>query len=334
MAQYSDSAVVEATQKGFLEQFANTLQTVAEGTFAMLADPNLKVSPALIETYTDLSSALPMLLTTPHVVGCSKWSSGLTGELAILMTNETTALMGSAMMGDPPPADFKIVGDVELSAIGEVFSQLTSSTGSQLAQQLGQSVDVSSVQVFNDAADTLLTQLSSLQAEPVVVLKLDISGSSSIPSSTLLIIFNQALIPSTPEPVIEKEPPPVEQAASSHSGFATNPKIDSPVTVQPVQFQSFDTGNSPQPVHNKNLDLVMDVKLNLTVELGRSELPIKDVLELTRGSVIELNRIAGEAVDLYVNGKMIAKGEVVIIEDNFGLRITSIISPADRLKGL
>ena len=78
----------------------------------------------------------------------------------------------------------------------------------------------------------------------------------------------------------------------------------------------------------------MDVCLNLTVELGRTELPIEDILELTRGSVIELNRVAGEPVDLYANGKMIAKGEVVVIEDNFGLRITSIVSPADRLRGL
>ena len=107
-----------------------------------------------------------------------------------------------------------------------------------------------------------------------------------------------------------------------------------PVTVQPVEFPSFDHHVSSHGSINKNLELVMDVSLNLTVELGRAELPIKEVLELTRGSVIELNRVAGESVDLYANGKMIAKGEVVVIEDNFGLRITSIVSPADRLRGL
>jgi flagellar motor switch protein FliN/FliY len=85
---------------------------------------------------------------------------------------------------------------------------------------------------------------------------------------------------------------------------------------------------------NRNLALVMDVSLGLTVELGKTTLPIKEILELTRGSVIELQRVAGEAVDLMANGKLIAKGEVVVIEDNFGLRITSIISPEDRLRGL
>jgi flagellar motor switch protein FliN len=101
-----------------------------------------------------------------------------------------------------------------------------------------------------------------------------------------------------------------------------------------VEFASFDQQPNIYGEENKNLQLVMDVTLNLTVELGKTELSIKEVLELTRGSVIELERVAGEPVDLMANGKLIAKGEVVVIEDNFGLRITSIISPADRLRGL
>ena len=110
--------------------------------------------------------------------------------------------------------------------------------------------------------------------------------------------------------------------------------MQNPVTVQPVQFQPLDGQPSFYGEMNKNLELVMDVSLSLTVELGKTEISIKEVLELTRGSVIELDRVAGEPVDLLANGKLIAKGEVVVIEDNFGLRITSIVSPADRLRGL
>jgi flagellar motor switch protein FliN/FliY len=115
-------------------------------------------------------------------------------------------------------------------------------------------------------------------------------------------------------------------------GFASRP--ENPVTVQPVQFSAFDQSPNLYGDSNRNLDLVMDIGLNLTVELGKTEISIKEVLELTRGSVIELDRIAGEPVDLFANGKLIAKGEVVVIEDNFGLRITSIVSPAERLRGL
>lgn len=106
------------------------------------------------------------------------------------------------------------------------------------------------------------------------------------------------------------------------------------VTVQPVKFASFEDLSQIQGETNKNLDILMDIKLQLTVELGRTELPIKKVLELTRGSIIELEKVAGEPVELYANGKLVAHGEVVVIEDNFGLRITTITEPEDRLKGI
>ncbi|MDD3436054.1 MAG: flagellar motor switch protein FliN [Candidatus Gastranaerophilales bacterium] len=106
------------------------------------------------------------------------------------------------------------------------------------------------------------------------------------------------------------------------------------VTVQSVKFASFEDLGQAQGEINKNLEILMDIKLQMTVELGRTELPIKKVLELTRGSIIELEKVAGEPVELYANGKLVAHGEVVVIEDNFGLRITSITEPEDRLSGL
>ena len=108
-----------------------------------------------------------------------------------------------------------------------------------------------------------------------------------------------------------------------------------PTNVQPIHYSAFDA-NTPslQGDQQENMSLLMDINLNLHVELGRTHLSIKNILELTRGSVVELDRVAGESVDLYANGKLIARGEVVVIEDNFGLRVTSIVSPAERLKGL
>ena len=109
---------------------------------------------------------------------------------------------------------------------------------------------------------------------------------------------------------------------------------ESPVTVQPVQFASFEDLEQVQGPQNQNLNILLDIKLQLTVELGRTELPIKKVLELTKGSIVTLNKAAGEPVELYANGKLIAYGEVVVIEDNFGLRITHITDPAKRLNSL
>jgi flagellar motor switch protein FliN/FliY len=111
-------------------------------------------------------------------------------------------------------------------------------------------------------------------------------------------------------------------------------ETQSTVTVQPVQFASFEDLDQVQGPQNQNLNILLDVKLQLTVELGRTELPIKKVLELTKGSIVTLNKAAGEPVELYANGKLIAYGEVVVIEDNFGLRITHITDPAKRLNSL
>jgi len=83
-----------------------------------------------------------------------------------------------------------------------------------------------------------------------------------------------------------------------------------------------------------NIDLLLDVPLQITVELGRTRMLIKDVLELGIGSVVELNKLAGESVEVFVNNKLIAKGEVVVIDENFAVRITSIINPQDRLQAL
>lgn len=96
------------------------------------------------------------------------------------------------------------------------------------------------------------------------------------------------------------------------------------VNVQPAQFQTF-TGNVPVGYGPENIDLIMDVPLEVTVELGRTSKSIKEILDFTPGTIIELNRIAGEPIDVLVNGKYVAKGEVVIIEESYGIRITDII---------
>ena len=103
--------------------------------------------------------------------------------------------------------------------------------------------------------------------------------------------------------------------------------------VQNVQFPNFDQKPS-DALETKNLDLLMDIPLQVTVELGRTKRVIKDILELSPGSIIELDKLAGEPVDILINNKPIAKGEVVVIEENFGVRVTDILSQWDRLQKL
>lgn len=104
-----------------------------------------------------------------------------------------------------------------------------------------------------------------------------------------------------------------------------NQNMGQPVNVQPAQFSAFAGGNlgTYQP---ENIDLIMDVPLEVTVELGRTTKSISDILDLGPGKIIELNKLAGEPIDVLVNGKYVAKGEVVVIEESFGVRITEIVN--------
>ena len=103
------------------------------------------------------------------------------------------------------------------------------------------------------------------------------------------------------------------------------PMMGQPVNVQPAQFTAFSGGNfgTYQP---ENIDLIMDVPLEVTVELGRTKKSISDILDFGPGKIIELNKIAGEPIDVLFNGKYVAKGEVVVIEESFGVRITEIVN--------
>jgi flagellar motor switch protein FliN/FliY len=105
------------------------------------------------------------------------------------------------------------------------------------------------------------------------------------------------------------------------------------VNVQPVEFSNL-TGGMNTHADETNLNLLLDIPLKVTVELGRTQKVIKDILELSLGSIIELDKLAGEPVDILVNNKLIAKGEVVVIDENFGVRVTDIVSQWDRIQKL
>lgn len=112
---------------------------------------------------------------------------------------------------------------------------------------------------------------------------------------------------------------------------AESPVDDSQPIVQKAAFDNLKPEGQPE---TQNLDLLMDVTLPISIELGRTSMAIENILNLSPGSVVELDKLAGEPVDLLVNNKLLAKGEVVVIDENFGVRITSMISPQDRIRNL
>lgn len=122
-----------------------------------------------------------------------------------------------------------------------------------------------------------------------------------------------------------------EAAAQPAAGAASSAEKISAASV----FQAISpdvAGLTPEAA--KNLELVMDIPIQLTVELGRTRMPIRNLLQLAQGSVVELNELAGEPLDVFVNGCLVAQGEVVVVNEKFGIRLTDIITPSERLKKL
>ncbi len=101
----------------------------------------------------------------------------------------------------------------------------------------------------------------------------------------------------------------------------------------PAVFEEFDNSGGRTKTHH-DIDLVLDIPVQLTVELGRTKLPIRNLLQLTQGSVVELDGLAGEPMNVLVNGCLIAQGEVVVVNEKFGIRLTDVITPSERIKRL
>lgn len=126
-------------------------------------------------------------------------------------------------------------------------------------------------------------------------------------------------------------PPADDWGAAMAEQTAATPPSSAP--AQPHVFQQLGAEAGPGAVHN-DLDMIMDIPVQLTVELGRTKMPIKNLLQLAQGSVVELSGLAGEPLDVLINGFLIAQGEVVVVNEKLGIRVTDIITPSERLRRL
>lgn len=143
---------------------------------------------------------------------------------------------------------------------------------------------------------------------------------------------NVAQMPSPPPVAPTFTAPPAAPTFTAPPAVPVSVMPGQGVAVQPAQFAPLAGGYQAKEI--ANIDLILDVPLQITVELGKTRKTIREILALTPGSVVELDKLAGEPVDLLVNGKLLAKGEVVVIDENFGVRVTDIISPVERVTNL
>lgn len=124
-----------------------------------------------------------------------------------------------------------------------------------------------------------------------------------------------------------------EQKQAKQENNQESDPVDTP-GYQPAEFQDLEADSANRPNDNANLDMILDIPVTISLEIGRAKISIRNLMQLNQGSVVELDRLAGEPLDVLVNDTLIAHGEVVMVNEKFGIRLTDVISAAERVQNL
>ena len=299
----------------------------------------------------------------PYVAIQVNYTAGLSGMNLLVIKKSDAAIIADLMLGGDgtdPNEDF---GEIHLSAVQEAMNQMMGSAATSMSTMFNKKVDISPPTInlldmmvnqgseyipdnellikvsfdliVGDLIDSSIMQLLPLEFGKELVASL---MGSSVEEETAAVVEMVAPIAQREAPVQPQVSPERAQQSQQQTNTGYNAGQQTPMRaqqpqVQQAQFASFET---PELTHSeaKNLDLLLDIPLQVTVELGRTQRSVKEILEMSSGSIIELDKLAGEPVDILVNSRLIAKGEVVVIDENFGVRITDILSQSERLNNL
>ena len=279
-----------------------------------------------------------------------KYTAGLDGANILILREQDVKVITDLMMGGDGTNTEGELSELHLSAISEAMNQMMGSSATSLSSMLGRMIDISPPEA---SLLNLLEQRKPSDIAPFLEgafvkiafrMQIDDLVDSTImqlypidfaKSLYQMFIGNQEPEVSAPEPAPAPAPEPSPYVPPTVEPTpATMPQMGMPqmamppqqnLNIQPAQFQSFNQDFSAMP-SRENIGLIMDVPLEVTVELGRTKKSIAEILDFAPGTIIELNRIAGEPIDVLVNGKFVAKGEVVVIEESFGIRVTEIVN--------
>jgi flagellar motor switch protein FliN/FliY len=318
----SSFADLSPMEKDTLGELANISMGAAATTLSTLAGKKTEITTPKIDIVT--WEELQKKYSESYVFVAIDYKVGLEGKCFFILHQRDAGVLVDLMMGgdgNNPPPD---LNDLHLSAISEVTNQMMGSATTSLSEMLHKRIEV-----FSPIINVANLQENNLFAKEdqnyLVTVAFDLTIENLVDSETVQLLpisFAKQIVSELyKEGNLNNEQPEVVNSGS--------PKH---VEVTSAQFPAFSKEKGSQSVCPSSLDLIMDIGLQLSVELGRTKKRIKEILELTNGSIVELDKLAGEPVDILINDKLLAKGEVVIIDENFGVRVTEIVSPEDRIK--
>jgi len=341
------SQILTSEEADAIGEIGNIIMGTGATTLSTLINKKVVITTptVTITTIKELAKQYPI----PFVAAEVKYTEGLEGTNILIIQERDVKIITDLMMGgDGTNIDGEIT-EIHTSALGEVMNQMMGSACTSLSTMFHKNVLISPPNTFimdfsSEFPYTLFDsdeQIVNVTFNMVVEGLIDSYMMQLLPIDFAKDLLSNLLDVNEPQQTVIDEPPQQQYETLSvpESGIeqrlgstpVNEPKAK-PVDVRPVSFQPLE--ERPAKDERSNIDIILDVPLQVSVELGRTRKLIKEILALGSGSVIELDRMAGEPVDILVNGKIIAKGEVVVIDDSFGVRITDIISPDKRISNL
>ncbi|PNR92494.1 flagellar motor switch phosphatase FliY [Petrotoga sp. 9PWA.NaAc.5.4] len=289
-----------------------------------------------------------------YVVVTVEYKRGLYGMNTLVLPSNLTNIIANVMLGKDPFETIEEINEISLSAVSEAMNQMMGTASTALSEFIKTNIDISPpvTQTLDFSNPTTEFPPIETDKEAYVIsikFKVKITGIAETFFWQFVPVKFAKKIKDFVDKVYqtskneEKEVSPEisnesYQAKRKQTSNSSNSKIskEDTVKVNPVEFEEF--GRQEETISQKidfsKLELLMDVPLEIKVELGSVKMTLREILELHEGSLIQLNKLAGEPLDIYANERLIARGEVVVIDENFGIRVTEIVSLRERMKTL
>ena len=304
----------------------------------------------------------------PHVGVEVEYTEGFEGDNLFILKSSDASIIADLMLGGDGSNSEVELSEIHMSAVQEAMNQMMGTAATSMSTMFSKRIDISPPQTIMLEVGTEESDKYIPDDEYIVKVSFQLKIGTLIDSKIMQLLppsFAKAMVDellngpieepkqtaptqaapkeepqASPEPQQQVQQPNMTQQAPQQQIYQQprQPRnMGEPMAnqhnVEQASFQAFEPIQLPEQ-EKRNLDMLLDIPLQVTVELGRTKRAVKDILELSTGSILELDKLAGEPVDIHVNNKLIAQGEVVVIDENFGVRVTEIISQSDRLKKL
>lgn len=276
-------------------------------------------------------------LPKPHLAIRVEFISGLIGDNLLIISNRDAGVLANMMMGEDPEDEAEYLDEIHISAASEAMNQMVASAATAMSQVFKRTVNISppDIKPFDqEVVDDLISKTK------LVVIKFQMTVGDFLHSE----LFQMLPVETAREQArLLFDTNDMEQSSARKEDYLNSGKIQEPIKKQTdTEVIGYTESDIPSSIvsdslglsSESNIDLILDIPLTVSVVLGRTKKPIQDILMYQSGSIVELNRLIDENVDIMVNNILVAKGEVVVINDNFGVRITNIMNPGERINQL